>query len=180
MKPEDLAKLKRIAKTLDDKGLRLELEAVRAVAAAYDGLSLADLIAMIGVARESEDFRQRVAQSDRLMNAFRSAVDSLGRPPGVVLARLKEAVANGATASAEMLAMQAGAPEYFDAFRLPPDIEIGFLRHTEARLLKYWGIEQQRFANEVESALIDALQKGQGRQQIEARLRDRVGVSRSS
>lgn len=175
-----LTEVERIARRLHAQGLDREARALRVIAALYRELNLSDLIAMIGVITEEEsDMLKRVARADDLLRAFKWTQIGLQQPPDEVRLLLTEAVQAGATASAEMLAVQAAAPEVFDAFRLRPDIEIEYSKHAAKRLLQYWGTEQIDLANYVQDTIVDALEKGQGRQQIAARLRDQVDMSRN-
>lgn len=168
-----------IARRLERQGLTLEAQAVRALVVAYGDLSLSDLIALVGVVSQGETTRDRVDQLDQLMQVFDRAVQVLAQPPARVVEHLATAVTQGLTAGMEMLAAQAAQPELFDMFRLRPEAEIEYTRHAAERLTRYWGIEQTRLRNEVQAALLEGLERGQSTQQITARLRDRVDVSRS-
>lgn len=175
-----MTEVERIAQRLQAAGKTNEAAALRVVAALYDGLKLADLIALAGIISEDEpDLTKRVARGEDLKRVFAQAAEGLQKPPEDLRLLLRDAITQGATAGAEMLAVQAAAPEYFDAFRLRPDAELRFLNHTTNRLVEFWGVEQVDLANYVQSTLIDALEKGQGRQQIAARLREQVEFSRN-
>lgn len=168
-----------IARRLEHEGKRLEAQALRSVAAAYTNISLADLIALIGAASQQPDSRRRVDQLDTLMQVFDRATLTTGQAPEELLTHLRTAVTDGLTAGAEMLAVQAADPDLFDMFRVRPDAEIEFTRHAADRLARYWGTEQTRLRNEVQSVLLEGLERGQSVQQLRARLRERVEVSRS-
>lgn len=174
-----MTEVERIARDLAAAGLKREAQALRLIVELYDGVSLADLIAFAGMISDEPDMTRRVARADELKQVFAQATARLRQPPGELRALLGEALQGGVSASAEMLAFQAAAPEFFDAFRLRPDVEINFLQHTSKRLVEFWGVEQTDLANYVQGTLIDALEKGQGRQQIAARLREQVEFSRN-
>lgn len=171
--------LERIARRLERDGKRLEAQALRAVSAAYSNLSLADLVALVDAASQAPDAARRVAQVDQLMGAFRQAAQATGQAPDILTQQLRTAVTNGVSAGAEMLAAQVEVPGLIDAFRVRPDAEIDFTQHAAQRLTRYWGTEQDRLRNEVQSALLEGLERGQSSQQIAARLRERVDVSRT-
>lgn len=171
--------LLKLAARLERDGKRLEAQALRVLLAAYRDLSLADLITLIGAASQGESARQRVAGVETLMRAFDEAARALQTPPVALEAQLRSAVLDGLTAGMQMLAAQAAEPELFDMFRLRPDAEIEFTRHASERLARYWGVEQTRLRNEVQSVLLEGLERGQSVQQMRARLRERVDVSRS-
>ncbi|MFC6591684.1 minor capsid protein [Deinococcus lacus] len=89
---------------------------------------------------------------------------------------LQSAVKAGVTASQDMIEAAGGALEMF---RVRPAAEIEYTQHAGERLTRYWGKEQARFASEVESVLLEGLERGQSSQQMAARLRERAQVSRS-
>lgn len=167
----------RLAARLERDGKRLEAQAVRLVAGQYRALSLADLVALINAVSSGETSTERVSGLDLLMSAFNSAVSELGTAPAALQTLLTTAVQTGSTAGAAMLAAQ--STELIEAFRVRPDREIELSRHAAKRLETYWGIEQKRFAQQVESALLEGLERGQSPAQMAARLRERVSVSRS-
>lgn len=168
-----------IARRLEREGNRLEAQALRAIASAYKSLSLADVIALIGAVSDRPSAAARVAGADQLLAAFDRAVSALGRTPEALQLQLRSAVLEGVGAFAQMLTVQGVRPDIIDAFRIRPDAEIRYTEHAAQRLIRYWGIEQARLRNEVQGALLDGLERGQAVQQISARLRDRVTVSRS-
>lgn len=167
--------LLKIADRLERQGKRLEAQGIRAVNAAYGHLSLADLVALVAQVSDRPAPPERVAELDRLLGAFRQAAANLAVPPQDMSDLLQGAVRSGVTAAADMLATAGGALE---AFRVRPDAEIEFSRHAASRLERYWGKEQARLASEVETVLLEGLERGQSGQQMAARLRERVDVSR--
>lgn len=169
----------RLADRLERDGKRLEAQALKAVAAQYRALSLADLVALINAVSSGETSATRVAGLDLLMSAFNSAVSELGTAPATLTTLLTTAVNTGSSAGAAMLAQAAGNPDLIEMFRVRPDREIELSRHAAKRLETYWGKEQARFAGEVQSALLEGLERGQSPAQMAARLRERVDVSRS-
>lgn len=168
-----------IARRLEREGKRLEARALRSVAAAYGNLSLADLIALVGAVSERPSAIARIAGANQLMDAFDRAVAVTQQAPDDLLLHLRGLVVDGIGAFAEMLTVQRAAPAVIDAFRVRPDAEISYTRHAAERLARYWGTEQERLRQEVQSALLEGLERGQSVQQIQARLRERVQVSRS-
>lgn len=171
--------LERIARQMERAGRILEAKALRAVAARYANLRLADLFALLAIITEEPNVQRRVQQSDRLLAAFREATASLNVEPIEMNSLLRAAVRSGVTQAHAMLTILATNPEFIDAFRTRPDREIDFLNHAAARLTRYWGIEQRRMAQEVESILVEALERGQGRQDIQQQLRQRLEVSKA-
>lgn len=169
----------RLADKLEREGKRLEAQAIRLVSAQYRNLSLADLVALVNAASQPASVAGRVAGLDGLMSTFNSAVSQLGTPPTQLAGLLTTAVQTGTSTGAAMLAAAASNPELIDAFRVRPDREIELARHAAKRLETYWGKEQRRFADEVQSALLEGLERGQSPQQMAARLRERVSVSKS-
>lgn len=173
------AQLLRIARQLEKSGKRLEARALRAVIAAYAEISLTDLVALLQGASQPLYAAGRVANLDMLMRTFRQATASLARPPSQVASLLTNAVNLGSVTGAEMIAAAARNPEIIEAFRLRPDREIDLAQHASKRLLTYWGTEQARLADQVQSALLEGLERGQGPREMAARLRERVSVSKS-
>lgn len=171
--------LLKLADRLERDGQRLEAQAVRLVAAQYRGMSLADLVALINAASQPESAAGRVANLDMLMQAFNRTAAELGSPPAALQTLLTTAVNTGSSAGAAMLAQAAGNPDLIEAFRVRPDREIELARHAAKRLETYWGRENRRLADEVQSALLEGLERGQSPAQMAARLRERVDVSRS-
>lgn len=169
----------RLADRLERDGAKAEAQAIRVVSRLYRNLSLADLIALINGASQPASVAARVAGLDMLMSAFRQAVSELGTPPAGLLSLLTSAVQTGSTTGAAMLAAAASNPELIDAFRVRPDREIELAQHAAKRLETYWGRENRRLADEVQSALLEGLERGQSPAQMAARLRERVSVSRS-
>lgn len=175
MNPE----LRRIVDSLMKQGRVREAQAVKAVTAAYDGMNLRDLLALILYALEDENARSRVRNADRLMDAFREASSSLSAPPVALVDELQVAVSAGVAGGNAMLAVLATTPDLIEAFRMRPDEEIDYVRHSMSRLTRYWGIEQQRFSQEVQTTIIEALERGQGRRDIEDALKRRLEISRN-
>lgn len=166
----------RIADRLEREGKRQEAAAIRAVNAQYANMSIADLVALTAQFTDKAAPPERVAGLDRLMAAFRQSAAELAAAPSAMNNLLQSAVQTGITASQDMMAVAGGALEMF---RVPPDAEIEYTRHAADRLTRYWGKEQARFAAEVESVLLEGLERGQSSQQMAARLRGRADVSRS-
>ncbi len=171
--------LLRLARYLEREGKRLEARAIRAVVAQYKALSLVDLVALLNGASQPLYSAGRVQNLDMLMRAFTQAAEALARPPETVASLLTRAVNLGSTTGANMIAAAAKNPELVDAFRLRPDREIDLAQNAAKRLATYWGKENLRLASEVESALLEGLERGQSPAQMAARLRERVGVSKS-
>lgn len=169
----------RLANHLEREGKRLEAAAIRAVVAQYRTLSLADLVALINAVSSGETSAARVAGLDLLMSAFRQAVSDLSTAPAALQTLLTTAVQTGSSTGAAMLAAAASNPELIDAFRVRPDREIELAQHAAKRLETYWGRENRRLADEVQSALLEGLERGQSPAQMAARLRERVSVSKS-
>lgn len=168
--------LEAIAARLEREGRKLEAQALRAVNTAYGRLSLADLLALVAQVGGRPAPPERVVELDRLMGAFRQASSVLNTPPQVMRGLLQAAVTSGVTAATDMLAT---AGDMLEMFRARPDAEIEYTRHAQGRLTRYWGKEQARLASEVETVLLEGLERGQSAAQMAARLRERVDVSRS-
>jgi SPP1 gp7 family putative phage head morphogenesis protein len=170
------SRLEAVAHRLEREGLRQEAAAVRAVNAAYRTMDLADLIALTRQVSDNPVSARRVAEVDRLMTAFDAASVSLQAPPEQLAAVLQQAVRASVSAAEAMLESAGSALE---AFRVAPLRELEFTRHAAERLQRYWGVETVRFRNEVQSVLLEGLERGQGIPQLSASLRERVAVSRS-
>lgn len=169
----------RLADRLEREGAKAEAQAVRIVARLYRNLSLADLVALINGASQPASVAARVAGLDLLMSAFRQATAELDTPPAGLLSLLTSAVQTGSGTGAAMLAAAASNPELIDAFRVRPDREIELAQHAAKRLETYWGAEQKRFSQQVQSVLLEGLERGQSPAQMAASLRERASVSRS-
>lgn len=175
MKPQ----LTRLADRLQKRLATLEAQAVREVAKQYADMRLSDLIALTGAALENGNPTKRIAELERLMGAFRAASAKLNVPPDEMAQLLKTSIEAGLGAGKEMLEVQRADPEIMEAFRLAASDELEYTRHANTRLTRYWGIEQQRFANEVQSVLLEGLERGMNPQQLAGRLRERAKVSKS-
>lgn len=175
MKPPLVRLVDRLQNQLDT----LEAQAVREVAKQYADMRLSDLIALTGAVLENGNPTKRIAELERLMGAFRAAATKLNVPPDEMAQLLKTSIEAGLGAGKEMLEVQRADPEIMEAFRLAASDELEYTRHAATRLTRYWGIEQQRFANEVQSVLLEGLERGMNPQQLAGRLRERAKVSRS-
>lgn len=171
--------LLKLAARLERDGQRLEAQALRAVVKAYGNLSLADLVALLSNATGSPSPQARVQQLELLLDAFNRAASELAQPAPQLLTLLREAVTTGTTAGAQMLAVAAANPDLIEMFRVRPDREIELARSAADRLERYWGKEQRRLADDVQSVLLEGLERGQSPRQMAARLRERTKVSRS-
>lgn len=168
----------RLVRALESQGKRLEAKAARAVAAQYRGMALADLVALLQVASQPLYAGARTAHVDLLMGAFRAAAQDLGKPEGKLVQILGKGVHLGSTAGARMLVAAQTQPGIVDAFRVRPDLELELAQGAADRLERYWGKEQRRLADEVEAALLEGLERGQAPDQMAARLRERVAISK--
>lgn len=157
------------------QGDKAEAQAIQAVIKAYGHVSLADMLAMVQVGLDRTTPRLRLAQLDSLMAQFDAATAGLSLPPDQVLGQLEGVITANVTAASQMLA----AGELVDAFRVPPKLQLEWTELAAERLKLYWTAESSQFRNEVQSALIDGLTRGQGVDQVAKRIKDRLGVSRS-
>lgn len=171
-----LSAVQKVVMQLQLESKRNEARAVRIVARHYKNLNLADLMALVAQVSDTPAPAKRVAELDRLMGAFGRAAQELAQSPDAMSALLQNAVRSGVYASGDMIAAAGGALE---AFRVAPDIEMGYVSAARTRFGLYWDKEQRRMADEVQSALFEGLDRGQSSAQIANRLTERVQVSRS-
>ncbi|BDP42912.1 hypothetical protein DAETH_28810 [Deinococcus aetherius] len=170
------AVVERILRELERRGNRLEAEALRAVTRLYGQLDLASLIALLRAATEEDSPLARVRYMDRLMEAWDIGAEILGEAPDNLAAAVRSAVQSGITGTAEMFA---ASQVVTDAFTVPATLQLRYMEHAEARMLEFWGGEPPRLRREVQAAIRDGLERGQGLDQIARRIRERTSVSRS-
>lgn len=166
----------RILRDLTKRGNALEVQAIQSVVKTYKGLNLAELIAMLRAATETDSPLARVRYMDDLMRSWDAAATGLARPPEALAQAVRGAVRSGITGTAEMFA---ASQVVTDAFTVPATLQLRFMDHAEARMLEFWGAEPPRLRREVQAAIRDGLERGQGLDQIGRRIKERTGVSRS-
>lgn len=171
-----LSQLEHIAKRLEADNLRLEAQALRAVARRYKNMSLSDLIALVAQVSENPSPIYRVSQLNRLMDSFYGAVSELETPPTELAELLTRAVTTSVGAAEAMIQTAGGVLEMF---RVPPTRQLEFTQHASERLQVYWTKEQRRLADDVQSVLLEGLERGQGARQVASNLLARQNVSKS-
>lgn len=174
MNPE----LQRLAEWLIKQGKQQEAKAVEAVAKHYQKLRLADLLAIVAQVSGIPSRSGRLTELGRMVDAFGRASDALQEPPSVMRRLLADAVSLGIETSAQMLAVVDGGHD-LEMFRVRPKAELEYFEHSRMRLNHYWKAEQQRFGQQVQSVLLEGLERGQSGEQMASQLRERVKVSRS-
>lgn len=170
------AVLDRIIRDLRRAGDEREARGIELVQALYQDLDLADLIALLRSATETDSPLARVKYMDKLMDAWDDATALLVEPPQGLALAVRQALEVGVTGAAEMLAAQQIVT---DAFRVPPTLQLRWMDAAEARMREFWGGEPPRFRSEIQGALRLGLERGQGIDQIVSAMQDRVSVSRS-
>ena len=160
------------AKQLEADNLRAEQKAIRAVSALYNSVSFRDLTALLADALDSPNSLTRIKRLDRLTAAYRDSVAALSAPPDALASLIPEVVRHTLAAQVETFA------ELRVSFTQRPDAAIDFTEGASLRLQRYWGAENERLASQVQSVLLEGLERGQGVRQVAASLRDRVEVSR--
>lgn len=168
--------VERILRGLEQRGNRLEAQALRGVLAAYKDLNLAELIALLRAASETDSPLARARYMDDLMRSWDAAAAGLSQPPETLAQAVRGAVQSGVTGTVEMFA---ASQVVTDAFTVPATLQLRFMDHAEARMLEFWGAEPPRLRQEVQAAIRDGLERGQSLDQIGKRIKDRAGVSRS-
>ena len=166
--------LEALLQRLEATGLHLEAEAVSLVEQMYGKLSLGDLLALVQelVGRGGPLLP---ADKQRLFTAFEEARAEMGANAARFGTLLEESVTQGFTAGPAMLAAQGMVT---DAFRLDPDLQREFVQGSLERFQKYWGAERQRFSEDIQENLLEAVNQGLGSDEAARRIADRVGVSR--
>lgn len=170
------ATVERIIADLEKRGDRLEAQAIRAVLAQYGDLNLAQLISVLRAATELDSPLARARQMDDLMQVWDQVAAGLTDPPDALAQAVRGAVQSGITGTTEMFA---AAQVVTDAFTVPATLQLRFMDHAEARMMEFWAGEPPRLRQEVQAAIRDGLERGQGIDQIGKRIKDRLGVSRS-
>ncbi|GBF05854.1 head morphogenesis protein [Deinococcus aerius] len=168
--------IERILRDLEKRGNVLEAQAIRAVVRLYGSLDLAGLIALLRAATEEDSPLARARYMDRLMEAWDVAAGILGEAPDDLAQAVRGAVQSGITGTAEMFA---ASQVVTDAFTVPATLQLRYMQHAEARMREFWGGEPPQLRKEVQAAIRDGLERGQGIDQITRRIRDRASVSRS-
>lgn len=168
--------LARIIRDLEKRGNTLEVEAIRAVTRLYGDLDLAQFVSLVRAATELDSPLARARQMEALMETWNAAAEILGEAPDDLAQAVRSAVQSGVTGTTEMLA---ASQVVTDAFSVPATLQLRYMDHAEARMLEFWGGESGKLRTEVQAALRDGLERGQGIDQIRKRIQDRVGVSRS-
>lgn len=168
--------VERIIRDLEKRGNELEGQALRAVTRLYGNLDLAQMISLLRAATEEDSPLARARYMERLMETWDAAAEILGEAPDDLAQAVRAAVQSGITGTTEMFA---ASQVVTDAFSVPATLQLRFMDHAEARMLEFWGGEPAKLRREVQSAIRDGLERGQGIDQIAKRIKDRTSVSRS-
>ena len=170
------AVIDRIIRDLDRRGDEREARALAVVQYLYEDLNLSELIELLRAATELDSPLARLGYADELMEMFDQAAQALGEVPDALAQAVRGAVQSGVTGTTEMLA---ASQVVTSAFTVPPTLQLQWMDVAEERLQEFWSGEPPRFRQDIQDAIRDGLQRGQGIDQMTARIRERTGISRS-